>query len=96
MAACSTVIFMSLYKSEDFAGRLNFKIAPQLDFQIIAVIGIIVNFIFCYVWEVRPSHAHQSGHNINLLSLDLFSRLSFIPKSSALVQGKNQGPQPGV
>jgi len=52
VAACSTVIFMSLYKSEDFAGRLNFKIAPQLDFQMIAVIGIIVNFIFCYVWEV--------------------------------------------
>merc|ERR1712062_443217 len=28
------------------------KIAPQLDFQMIAVIGILVNFIFCYVWEV--------------------------------------------
>merc|ERR1719412_3398065 len=52
VAASSTVIFMSLYKSEDFAERLNFKIAPQLDFQMIAVIGIIVNFIFCYVWEV--------------------------------------------
>merc|ERR1719242_1661190 len=52
ISACSTVIFMSLYKSEDFAERLNFKIAPQLDFQMIAVIGIIVNFIFCYVWEV--------------------------------------------
>lgn len=55
VAACSTVIFMSLYKSEDFAKRLNFKIAPQLDFQMIAVIGIIVNFLFCYIWEVRPN-----------------------------------------
>ena len=52
VAACATVIFMSLYSSQDFAERLNFKIAPHLEFQIIAVIGIIVNFIFCYVWEV--------------------------------------------
>ena len=50
--ACATVIFMSLYSSQDFATRLNFKIAPHIEFQIIAVIGIIVNFIFCYVWEV--------------------------------------------
>ena len=62
ISACATVIFMSLYKSQDFAERLNFKIAPQLDFQMIAVIGIIVNFIFCYVWEVRnrklrPEHS---------------------------------------
>ena len=87
---------MSLYKSEDFAERLNFKIAPQLDFQVIAVIGIIVNFIFCYVWEVRPAQTHQSAHNINFLSLDLFSRLSFIRESSALVQGEDPGPQPRV
>ena len=53
VAGVATVIFMSLYSSEDFATRLNFKIAPHIEFRIIAVIGIVVNFIFCYVWEVR-------------------------------------------
>ena len=57
--ACATVIFMSLYSSQDFATRLNFKIAPHIEFQIIAVIGIIVNFIFCYVWEVCHLNAFQ-------------------------------------
>ena len=52
VAACSTVIFMALYSSQDFATRLNFKIAPHIEFQIIAVIGMVINFIFCYVWEV--------------------------------------------
>lgn len=52
VAACSTVIFMALYSSEDFATRLNFKIAPHVEFRIIAVIGIVVNFVFCYVWEI--------------------------------------------
>merc|ERR1719357_1033170 len=50
-AAIATVFFMCLYKSEDFAERLNFKIAPHIEFQIITVIGIIINFIFCYFWE---------------------------------------------
>ena len=53
VAGVATVIFMSLYSSEDFATRLNFKIAPHIEFRIIAVMGIVVNFIFCYVWEVR-------------------------------------------
>jgi len=52
VCAISTVMFMSLYKSEDFAQRLNFKIAPHYEFQIIAVIGIIINFLFCYFWEI--------------------------------------------
>lgn len=52
VAASATVVFMSLYKSEDFAERLNFKIAPHYEFQIIAVIGIFINFLFCYFWEV--------------------------------------------
>ena len=71
ISACSTVIFMSLYKSEDFAERLNFKIAPQLDFQMIAVIGIIVNFIFCYVWEVGNGKLRSKQTNNNFC-LDLF------------------------
>jgi len=52
VAAISTVLFMSLFKSEDFARRLNFKISPRFEFQIIAVIGMIINFFFCYIWEV--------------------------------------------
>jgi len=52
LAASATVVFMSLYKSHDFAERLNFKIAPHFEFQIIAVIGILINFLFCYFWEV--------------------------------------------
>jgi hypothetical protein len=53
IAASATVVFMSLYKSQDFAERLNFKIAPHFEFQIIAVIGIFINFLFCYFWEVN-------------------------------------------
>ena len=41
------------FRTEDFAERLNFKIAPHFEFQVIAVIGIFVNFCFCYLWEVR-------------------------------------------
>jgi len=52
VAASATVVFMSLYKSEDFAERLNFKISPHFEFQIIAVIGIFINFLFCYFWEI--------------------------------------------
>ena len=49
---CSTAMFM-LYNSiyQDFARRLNFKIAPHVEFQIIAVVGIVINFLFCYFWE---------------------------------------------
>ena len=73
VAACSTVIFMSLYSSQDFATRLNFKIAPHVEFQIIAVIGIVVNFVFCYVWEVKlTQNLIVSLMLINII-LDLFS-----------------------
>ena len=72
VAACATVIFMSLYSSQDFAERLNFKIAPHLEFQIIAVIGIIVNFIFCYVWEVCQL-LFRTLRISNSLFADLFS-----------------------
>ena len=52
VAAVSTVIFMALYTSEDFGQRLNFKFAPHLEFRIIVVIGMMVNFFFCLFWEV--------------------------------------------
>lgn len=52
VAAVATVIFMSLYRTEDFSERMNFKIAPFFEFQVIAVIGIVVNFLFCYFWEI--------------------------------------------
>ena len=71
VAACSTVIFMALYSSEDFATRLNFKIAPHVEFRIIAVIGIVVNFVFCYVWEVRIKFISQCPYT-NQSTLDLF------------------------
>ena len=92
IAACSTVIFMSLYKSEDFAERLNFKIAPQLDFQMIAVIGIIVNFIFCYVWEVGTHHQHQTNHNSFLVQVYFLDCLLFqtvLPWYKANIRGPN-------
>ena len=88
VAACSTVIFMSLYSSQDFATRLNFKIAPHVEFQIIAVIGIVVNFVFCYVWEVKlTQNLIVSLMLINII-LDLFSWLLYVPKSSTSLQGK--------
>jgi len=52
LAAVSAVIFMSLYRSEDFSKRMNFKIAPHFEFQIVALVGIFVNFLFCYIWEI--------------------------------------------
>ena len=45
--------YLCTFRTEDFAERLNFKIAPHFEFQVIAVIGIFVNFCFCYLWEVR-------------------------------------------
>ena len=33
VAGCATVIFMSLYSSQDFATRLNFKIAPHIELR---------------------------------------------------------------
>jgi len=52
VAGTATVIFMALYSSEDFSTRLNFKIAPHFEFQVIVVIGMLINFLFCYVWEI--------------------------------------------
>ena len=43
-----------MFRTEDFSERMNFKIAPFFEFQVIAVIGIVVNFLFCYFWEVGP------------------------------------------
>ena len=71
VAGVATVIFMSLYSSEDFATRLNFKIAPHIEFRIIAVIGIVVNFIFCYVWEVRNNEFYVM--KTTFFRSDLFS-----------------------
>jgi len=52
LAAVSAVVFMSLYRSQDFSERMNFKIAPHFEFQLVALLGIFVNFIFCYIWEI--------------------------------------------
>ena len=71
VAGCATVIFMSLYSSQDFATRLNFKIAPHIEFQIIAVIGIVVNFIFCYVYYVVSFVMINHHHQIHVLDIDL-------------------------
>merc|ERR1719357_391769 len=63
-AAIATVFFMCLYKSEDFAERLNFKIAPHIEFQIITVIGIIINFIFLLLlgeFLVRQDNVPESA-----------------------------------
>ena len=51
-AAVVTTVFMSIYDSEDFRERLNFKIAPTLEYKLVLVFVMIANFIFCYIWEV--------------------------------------------
>lgn len=53
LAAIATTIFMTLYRTADFAERLNFKIAPNFNFQAVVVAVMVFNCIFCYVWEVR-------------------------------------------
>ena len=53
VAAVVTTVFMTLYKSEDFATRLNMKIAPSFEFQITMVCVMVFNCVFCYLWEVR-------------------------------------------
>jgi hypothetical protein len=74
VAAVVTVIFMSLFKSDDFASRLNFKISPSFEFQLVIVAIMVFNCAFCYVWEVSTQRctrfiipvlkcASGSGHN---------------------------------
>ena len=90
--ACATVIFMSLYSSQDFATRLNFKIAPHIEFQIIAVIGIIVNFIFCYVWEVWLTFSQELFSNkfsVQIYFLDYFLFQKVLPVYKEKVRGPN-------
>ena len=90
--ACATVIFMSLYSSQDFATRLNFKIAPHIEFQIIAVIGIIVNFIFCYVWEVSqcfPKISTRRKYFVQIYFLDYFLFQKVLPVYKEKVRGPN-------
>ena len=53
LAAVVCVIFMTLYGTQDFAERMNFKIAPSFDFQLVIVGIMVFNCIFCYLWEVR-------------------------------------------
>ena len=77
IAAIATVVFMSLYKSQDFAERLNFKIAPHFEFQIIAVIGIFINFLFCYFWEVIVSFQIKLKLKFFLFKVYLLDGLMF-------------------
>ncbi|CAB4054635.1 ATP13A3_4_5 [Lepeophtheirus salmonis] len=51
ICAAVTVVFMSLYRTEDFARRLNMKIAPSPEYQYILVVIMVCNCIFCYMWE---------------------------------------------
>lgn len=52
LAAIATTIFMSFFDTEDFAKRLNMKIAPSTEYKIVLIFIMVANFIFCYVWEV--------------------------------------------
>ena len=52
VAAVVTTVFMTLYSSQDFAERLNMKIAPSMDFRCVLVGIMAFNCVFCYLWEV--------------------------------------------
>lgn len=52
IAAVAATIFMSLYESQDFAERLNFKIPPSMDFRLVIVGVMVFSCIFCYLWEI--------------------------------------------
>lgn len=54
LAAVASTVFMTLYASEDFAERLNLKIAPSFRFRLIMVGVMVFNCLFCYIWEVGP------------------------------------------
>ena len=52
VAAIATLIFLSLFQSEDFCARMNFRVAPSFSYQL-TVLGVMLgNLFFCYVWEV--------------------------------------------
>ena len=52
VAAIATLIFLSLFQSEDFCARMNFRVAPSFSYQL-TVLGVMLgNLLFCYVWEV--------------------------------------------
>jgi hypothetical protein len=52
VAAVTTLIFLSLFNSEDFCTRMNFRVAPSFTYQLTVVGVMFANFVFCYVWEV--------------------------------------------
>ncbi len=55
VAAVGTTVFMTLFSSQDFAERLNFKIAPSFQFRCVMVAVMLFNCLFCYIWEVRET-----------------------------------------
>ena len=61
VAGVATTVFLSLYDSEDFRERMNMKISPDFNYRLKLVAIMVVNFGFCYIWEV---------HNCEMLSFD--------------------------
>lgn len=73
LAAVATTVFLTLYRTQDFAERLNFKITPSFPFQFVMVGIMAFNCVFCYIWEV-----------LNLLRSDIDVDRSFFKTSLPL------------
>ena len=52
VAGIATTIFLSLYDSEDFRERLNMKIPKSTEYKLTIIAVMVLNGIFCYIWEV--------------------------------------------
>lgn len=54
VAGTATTVFISLYDSEDFRERLNMKVPPEWTYKITLIGSMVINLLFCYIWEVMP------------------------------------------
>ena len=60
ISAVVATIFMTLYKSEDYSIRLNMKISPSFEYRLTIVGVMVVNCLFCYIWEVNAKVLNTS------------------------------------
>ena len=54
VAGAATTVFIALYDTEDFKERLNMKVSPELTYKLTLVGSMVINLVFCYIWEVKP------------------------------------------
>ena len=56
IAGIATTIFICIYDTEDFKTRLNMKQPPELIYKLTLIGSMVVNLLWCYIWEVMSNY----------------------------------------